>query len=264
MLELYSPFTRTGAPIMVMDCASAELAKYAANAMLATRISFMNMIARLCSTVGADVDMVRKGIGSDSRIGSSFLFAGSGYGGSCFPKDVKALIQTLQKYQVNAGILTAVEAVNSAQKHVLLDRVVELFGEDLSNQTFAVWGLSFKPETDDMREAPSLVVVDGLAQRGARVRVHDPEAMHAARDHFGDRVDYCADNYDAVKGADGLLILTEWRPYRRPDFEKLGALLGRKLVLDGRNLFEPARMQELGFEYISIGRPVHKLENASA
>jgi UDPglucose 6-dehydrogenase len=224
----------------------------------------MNMIATLCSAVGADIDMVRKGVGSDSRIGSSFLFAGAGYGGSCFPKDVKALIQTLQKHHVNASILTAVEKVNEGQKHLLLDRVVELYGNDLSNRTFAIWGLSFKPETDDMREAPSLVVVNGLVQRGARVRVHDPEAMSSAREHFADTVEYCTDNYDAVKGADGLLILTEWRPYRRPDFEKLGALLGRKLVLDGRNLFEPARMHELGFEYISIGRPVYKPENASA
>lgn len=259
LTELYSPFVRTGKPIIFMDVASAEITKYAANAMLATRISFMNMIANLCSSVGADVDLVRKGIGSDSRIGAPFLFAGCGYGGSCFPKDVKALIQTLKQHGVDAGILDAVERVNETQKHFLLDRVVEIYSEDLSGKAFGVWGLSFKPETDDMREAPSLVVVRGLLQRGAQVRVHDPEAMEVARWHFGDDVEYCHDNYDVLRDADALLILTEWRPYRRPDLERVGELMRRKLVLDGRNLFEPDRMSELGFEYISIGRPEIKL-----
>ncbi len=254
LAEIYAPFVRTGNPLIFMDVASAEITKYAANAMLATRISFMNMIANLCSAVGANVDLVRTGIGTDSRIGSSFLFPGCGYGGSCFPKDVKALIQTLQQNGVDAGILTAVESVNAAQKQYLLEKVVELFGEDLSGRTFAVWGLSFKPETDDMREAPALVVVSGLLARGARVRVHDPQAMAVARAHFRDRVSYCEDNYDALQDADALLILTEWRPYRRPDFDRLSAMR-RKLVLDGRNLFDPARMQEQGIEYVSIGRP---------
>lgn len=260
LTDVYAPFVRTGNPIIFMDVASAEITKYAANAMLATRISFMNMIANLCNAVGANVDLVRKGIGTDSRIGSAFLFAGCGYGGSCFPKDVKALIQTLKQNDVDAGILDAVERLNATQKHFLLERVTEIFGEDLSNRTFAVWGLSFKPETDDMREAPSLVVIGGLTERGATVRVHDPEAMAVARSHFGDAVEYCEDNYDTLEGADALLILTEWRPYRRPAFERIGAMLRRRLILDGRNLFEPARMQELGFEYISIGRPDTKLQ----
>lgn len=255
LTDLYEPFVRTGKPIIFMDVPSAEITKYAANAMLATRISFMNMIANLCSSVGADVDMVRKGIGSDSRIGSSFLFPGCGYGGSCFPKDVKALIQTLGQNGVDAGILNSVEHVNAVQKHLLLDRVSEIFGDDLSGRTFAVWGLSFKPETDDMREAPSLVVVEGLLAGGARVRVHDPEAVEVARTHFGDRVEYSEDNYDTLAGADALLILTEWRQYRRPDFDRMTSMMQRPLVLDGRNLFEPQRMGELGFQYISIGRP---------
>jgi UDPglucose 6-dehydrogenase len=253
--ELYAPFVRTGNPIIFMDVASAEITKYAANAMLATRISFMNMIANLCGAVGADVDMVRKGIGTDSRIGNSFLFAGCGYGGSCFPKDVKAIIQTLSRNGIDAGILEAVERVNDAQKHYLLERAVSIFGADLKGKTFAIWGLSFKPETDDMREAPSLVVVNGLLERGATVRVHDPEAMEVARHHFGDRVTYCEDNFEALEGADALVILTEWRPYRRPAFERIRDSLRRPLILDGRNLFDPEKMGELGIEYISIGRP---------
>lgn len=262
LTDVYAPFVRTGNPIIFMDVASAEITKYAANAMLATRISFMNMVAGLCNAVGANVDLVRKGIGSDSRIGSAFLFPGCGYGGSCFPKDVKALIQTLKQNRIDAGILDAVERVNDAQKHLLLERVVEIYGEDLSGKTFGIWGLSFKPETDDMREAPSLVVVNGLVERGATVRVHDPEAMAVARYHFGDSVDYYEDNYELLKDADALLILTEWRPYRRPDFERIAGMLRRRLVLDGRNLFEPERMKELGFEYISIGRPETRLVTA--
>jgi UDPglucose 6-dehydrogenase len=215
----------------------------------------MNMIANLCSAAGANVDMVRKRIGTDTRIGNSFLFAGCGYGGSCFPKDVQAIIRTLTGNGIDAGILEAVERVNEAQKHYLLERAIEIFGEDLSGKTFAVWGLSFKPETDDMREAPSLVVVNGLVERGATVHVHDPEAMEVARYHFGDRVTYFDDNFEAIEGADALLILTEWRPYRRPAFERIREALKRPLILDGRNLFDPEKMGELGIEYISIGRP---------
>lgn len=255
LTDVYEPFVRTGKPIIFMDVASAEITKYAANAMLATRISFMNMMANLCASVGADVDMVRKGIGTDSRIGSSFLFPGCGYGGSCFPKDVKALILTLGQYGVDAGILNAVEHVNTAQKELLLHRVTEIFGADLGGRTFAIWGLSFKPETDDMREAPSLVVVEGLLAGGARVRVHDPESMQVARSHFADRVQYCEDNYGTLTDADALLILTEWRQYRRPDFDKMASLMKQPLILDGRNLFEPERMGEIGFRYISVGRP---------
>ena len=252
--ELYSPFVRTGNPVIVMDIASAEITKYAANAMLATRISFMNMVSRLCSAVGADVDMVRKGIGSDGRIGSSFLFAGVGYGGSCFPKDVKALIRTMGEQGVPAGILEAVDELNDSQKRLLVDEVLERFGEDLSGRTFAVWGLSFKPGTDDMREAPSLVVIEELLRRGARVQAHDPEAMDAARRFFGDRVLFCQTNYDALHQADALLIVTEWQPYRRPDFARMKTLLRAPVVLDGRNLFQTDRMAEAGFDYWSVGR----------
>jgi UDPglucose 6-dehydrogenase len=255
LADLYEPFVRSGNPVLFMDIASAEITKYAANAMLATRISFMNMIARLCADVGADVHLVRKGIGSDSRIGQSFLYAGIGYGGSCFPKDVKALVRTLREHEVDAGILDAVEAVNAGQKRLLLDTVVERFGEDLSGKTFAVWGLSFKPETDDMREAPSLVIIEGLLERGARVQVHDPEAMEVARRyHLGDRVLYHDQSFQALAGADALLILTEWHMYRRPDLQRIRSLLKSPIIFDGRNLFEPARMREAGFEYYSIGR----------
>jgi UDPglucose 6-dehydrogenase len=253
--ELYEPFVRSGKPIIFMDIASAEITKYAANAMLATRVSFMNMVARLCSEVGADVDLVRRGIGTDARIGSAFLFAGCGYGGSCFPKDVQALIRTMHEHQVDAGILEATERVNEAQKRLLLEQVEARFGSDLSERVFAVWGLSFKPETDDMRAAPALTVVEGLLARGARVRVHDPEALEVARGHFGNRVVYCANNYEALQGADALLILTEWQPYRRPDLERVRTLLRAPVILDGRNLFEPGRMRELGFDYTCIGRP---------
>jgi UDPglucose 6-dehydrogenase len=252
--DLYAPFVRTGNPVLFMDIASAEITKYAANAMLATRISFMNMVAGLCQAVGADVDRVRKGIGTDDRIGSSFLFAGIGYGGSCFPKDVKALIRTLRTHDVPADILEAVESVNARQKELLVHAVVERFGEDLAGHTFAVWGLSFKPETDDMREAPSLVVIDALLERGARIRAYDPEASETAREHFGDRIEYADSNYDALEDADALLILTEWQPFRRPDLVRVKTLLRRPVIMDGRNLFKPERMADAGFEYWSVGR----------
>lgn len=256
LAELYEPFVRTGNPIIFMDIASAEITKYAANAMLATRISFMNMIARLCGEVGADVHMVRKGVGSDGRIGSSFLFAGVGYGGSCFPKDVKALIRTMREQGVDAGILEAVEAVNQGQKELLLDAIERRFGRDLAGCTFAVWGLAFKPETDDMREAPALTVIPGLIERGARVRAHDPVAMDVARELelLPRTVEYTRTNYDALDGADALIILTEWQPYRRPDFPRIAAALKERVVFDGRNIYDPARMAEYGLEYHSVGR----------
>ncbi|MEX2285193.1 MAG: UDP-glucose/GDP-mannose dehydrogenase family protein [Gemmatimonadota bacterium] len=253
--ELYEPFVRTGKPIIFMDVASAEITKYAANAMLATRISFMNMIAQLCAEVGADIDLVRRGIGSDHRIGSAFLFAGCGYGGSCFPKDVKALIRTVNGHGVDAGILEAVERVNDAQKRLPLDQLDSRFGADLRGRTIGVWGLSFKPETDDMREAPSLTVVEGLLERGARVRVYDPEAMEVAHTHFGDRAFYAKSNYEAVEGADALVILTEWQPFRRPDLDRMRTLMRAPIIFDGRNLFEPAKLRDEGFEYYSVGRP---------
>jgi UDPglucose 6-dehydrogenase len=261
--ELYAPFVRTGNPVIFMDIASAEITKYAANAMLATRISFMNAVGRLCHQVGADVDKVRQGVGTDARIGSSFLFAGVGYGGSCFPKDVKALIRTMHEHEVPAGILEAVEDVNEGQKHLALNAITERYGDDLDGRTFAVWGLSFKPGTDDMREATSLVVVRGLLDRGARVQAHDPEAMETARRHFGDDILYTPSNYDALKGADALVILTEWQPYRRPDLGRVATLLEEPVIFDGRNLFDPEKMVDRGFDYWSVGRPAVRRAGAA-
>jgi UDPglucose 6-dehydrogenase len=252
--ELYDPFVRTGNPVLFMDIASAEITKYAANAMLATRISFMNMIAGLCAQAGADVDNVRSGVGSDRRIGSAFLFAGVGYGGSCFPKDVKALIGTLRATGQDARLLEAVEEVNERQKQLPLRLLEQHLGADLGSRTIGVWGLSFKAGTDDMREAASLVVVEGLLERGAVVRVHDPQAMAVARHHFGERVTYCGSNYDCVDDADALVILTEWQPYRHPDFERIRGQMRGRLIIDGRNLFRPERMAAFGFEYESVGR----------
>jgi UDPglucose 6-dehydrogenase len=254
--NLYEPFVRTGNQILLMDIASAEITKYAANAMLATRISFMNMIAGLCEVTGADAAQVRMGVGSDSRIGSSFLFPGIGYGGSCFPKDVQALVRTLREEGVDAGILEAVEGVNERQKRFPLTVLEEAFGSDLSGRRVAVWGLSFKPNTDDMREAPSLVTVEGVLERGGEVVAHDPVAMDEARKHhFGDRIHYADSNYEALEGADALVLHTEWHPYRRPDFERIRSTMKGNLVVDGRNIFPLEKMQELGFRYHSIGRP---------
>jgi len=239
----------------MMDVASAEITKYAANSMLATRISFMNVIARLCEETGADVDAVRRGVGSDSRIGSSFLFPGVGYGGSCFPKDVQALVKTMTDLGVDASILRAVEDVNASQKKTLLDRLRRRLGEDLGGRVIAVWGLAFKPNTDDMREAPSIVTIEGLLERGARVVAHDPVAVDEARRRFGDRIEYAAANYDTLDGASALVIHTEWHPYRHPDFGRMKSAMAEPLIFDGRNLYDPARVAEQGFEYHSIGRP---------
>ena len=254
MQELYSPFVRTENPILIMDNRSAEMTKYAANALLATRISFMNEVANLCERVGADVNLVRRGVGSDRRIGQHFLFPGIGYGGSCFPKDVQAMIHTAEEYGLDSAMLRAVDAVNDRQKHVLVHKVKAHFGEPLHGRTFAVWGLSFKPRTDDMREAPSLTVVEGLLKAGASVRVHDPEALGEARRYFGERVTYHEINYDALDGADALLIHTEWSEFRRPDFARMKRLLREPVVFDGRNLYDPEEMADLGFRYHSIGR----------
>src|SRR5688500_4386300 len=220
-----------------MDVPSAAITKYAANAMLASRISFMNMVSRLCDAVGADVNLVRQGIGSDERIGPSFLFAGAGYGGSCFPKDVKALIRTLDDFGIDAGILEAVEHINEAQKQLLLEMIDTYYPEGLRGRRVGVWGLSFKPDTDDMREAPSLVVVQGLLDRGADVYAHDPEAINAAREIFGDRIHYVEHNYDALHDADALVIITEWKQYRVPDFERMREHMREPVIFDGRNLF---------------------------
>jgi UDPglucose 6-dehydrogenase len=254
MHELYEPFVRTGNPILTMDNTSAEMTKYAANALLATRISFMNEMANLCERVGADVDQVRRGIGYDRRIGHHFLFPGVGYGGSCFPKDVQAIIHTARQQGMGFPLLTAVEAVNEAQKARLITKVVDELGADLRGRRLAIWGLAFKPRTDDMREAPSIVVVQGLLERGAELAVHDPEALNEARKVFADRVTYHRVNYEALKDADALLIVTEWNEFRRPDFARMKALLRRPLIIDGRNLYDPEVMREHGFTYIPIGR----------
>jgi UDPglucose 6-dehydrogenase len=253
MRELYGPFTRTGAPIMVMDCASAELSKYAANAMLATRISFMNEVANVCELVGADIDQIRRAIGSDRRIGASFLFPGIGYGGSCFPKDVKALVHSAAQKNYEFKILRAVEGVNAHQKTRLISMMRTHFG-NLKGKTVAIWGLAFKPRTDDMREAPSVPLIEGLLNGGARVRAYDPEAMPVAKAIFGGRVTFASGNYDALKGADCLAVVTEWNEFRRPDFARMRSLMTSPVVFDGRNIYEPAQMRQHGFTYYSIGR----------
>jgi UDPglucose 6-dehydrogenase len=253
MLELYSPFTRTGAPIMVMDCASAELTKYAANAMLATRISFMNEVANVCELVGADVDDVRRAIGSDKRIGTSFLFPGVGYGGSCFPKDVQAMMRFASDQKYDFKILQAVETVNQMQKERLFAKIKKHFG-GIKGKTIAIWGLAFKPRTDDMREAPAVPLIESLLTSGATVQVFDPEAMKIAKGIFGDRIAYAPTNYDAVKGADALAIVTEWNEFRRPDFTRMRTLMRSPIIFDGRNLFTPEQMKQQEFTYYSIGR----------
>jgi UDPglucose 6-dehydrogenase len=253
MRELYEPFVRTGHPIMVMDHASAELTKYAANAMLATRISFMNEIANLCDRVGADVRQVRLGIGSDTRIGSSFLFPGVGYGGSCFPKDVKALLRTGRDAGCELRVMEAVDQANEAQKAVLVPRVTAHLG-DLRGKVVALWGLAFKPRTDDMREAPSLAIVAALKKGGARVRVYDPKANAPARKILGEEVVFCARSYEAAEGADALLVVTEWNEFREPDFKRLKAVMRRPAIFDGRNIYNPQTVRDFGFHYEGIGR----------
>ena len=253
MKDLYAPFTRTGAPIIMMDTASAELSKYAANSILATRISFMNEIANVCELVGADVDQVRRAIGSDRRIGPSFLFPGIGYGGSCFPKDVKALVKSADDRHYDFRILRAVEAVNEDQKLRLVCKIEKHF-TTLKDRTIALWGLAFKPRTDDMREAPAISIVRRLLELGAKVRAFDPEAGPAARRLFDDRITICEKSYDALAGADALAIVTEWNEFREPDFTKMRQLLKSPVVFDGRNIYSPEQMRALGFTYFSIGR----------
>ena len=257
MQALYSPFQRQRDRMVFMDIRSAELTKYAANAMLATRISFMNELALLAEKVGADIDEVRRGIGSDARIGTKFLYAGCGYGGSCFPKDVKALLHTAGSVGETLHVLSAVERANDRQKHVLVDRIVERFGEDLSGRVFALWGLAFKPDTDDLREAPSRVVIAELLRRGARVIAHDPAAMDAAAAQLGyppEQLQFAGTPLRALEGADALVIVTEWRQFRSPDFEKMRELLRERVIFDGRNLFDPRLVREAGLEYVAIGR----------
>ena len=254
MAELYAPFVRTGRPIIFMDIPSAELTKYAANAMLATRISFMNEIANLCEKVGADVDLVRKGIGSDGRIGPSFLFPGPGYGGSCFPKDVKALMCTGRDHGAALQVLEAVELANDRQKNRLFEKLERALGGRLRGARIAIWGLAFKPNTDDMREAPSLVLIDALRNAGASVTAHDPAAMAAAQRMIGDGVRFAPSNYEAIEDADALVVVTDWNEYRHPDFNRMKAAMKSPIVIDGRNLYDRGKMRSLGFVYDSIGR----------
>ena len=254
MAELYAPFVRTGRPIIFMDIPSAEMTKYAANAMLATRISFMNEIANLCERVGANVDQVRRGIGSDERIGPSFLFPGPGYGGSCFPKDVQALAKTARDNGASLEILEAVETVNASQKHRVGAKLVAALGPNIRGARVAVWGLAFKANTDDMRESPALTVIEDLLTAGANIVAHDPVAMAEARRRLGSRIHFAESSYEALRDADALAVITDWNEYRHPDFERMRTLLRRPLVVDGRNLYTPAKMQQLGFEYYSIGR----------
>ena len=259
MKELYAPFMRKSNRIIVMDVHSAEMTKYAANAMLAVKISFMNQIANLCELLEADVAAVREGIGSDSRIGYDFLFPGAGYGGSCFPKDVKALVRTAAESNYDFVLLKAVEEVNERQKLVLPRKVISYFGGDgkalpLHGKRIAIWGLSFKPRTDDMREAPSIVIINALLEAGAQVSAHDPVAIKEARKIFGDRISYSSNEYEILRDADALLIVTEWNEYRNPDFERIAELLNKPVIFDGRNLYDPRRMKFIGFEYFAIGR----------
>lgn len=253
MDKIYRPFTLNGNPIIYMDIPSAEMTKYASNAMLATRISFMNEIANLSELVGADVNMVRKGVGSDPRIGSKFIYPGIGYGGSCFPKDVKALARTGRENKYPMRILEAVELVNEDQKIVLFNKIKNYFGQQISGKTIAFWGLSFKPKTDDMREAPSLVIADLLIKEGVNVRAFDPEAMEEAKIELGDSIVYCKNELDAVMGADALALITEWPEFRTPNWGKIGKLMNNKLLFDGRNLYNRENLRNYGFEYFGIG-----------
>ncbi len=253
MERLYRPFTEKGFQVLFMDVASAEMTKYAANSMLATRISFMNDIANLCQLIGADVNKVRAGIGSDTRIGKKFLYPGIGYGGSCFPKDVKALIKTAQKNGYPMRVLQAVEEVNERQKSMMFDKMRAHFGNEVAGKTVAFWGLSFKPETDDMREAPSLVMIDRLVEAGCTVRVYDPVAMDECRRRVGDKVVYCEDMYEAAQGADALFLLTEWRQFARPDWDRVKQALSCAVLFDGRNLYDKDALQKAGFVYYGVG-----------
>jgi len=253
--RLYKPFLLNGHPCIFMDIPSAEMTKYAANSMLATKISFMNDIANLCEIMGADVNMVRKGIGSDSRIGHKFIYPGIGYGGSCFPKDVKALIKTAKEHGYIMRVLSAVEEVNEGQKHVMFGKLKRYFG-DLKDKKIALWGLSFKPKTDDMREAPSLVLIEQLVAAGAHVSAYDPVAMHEAQRIIGDKINYSEDQYATLQGADALVIVTEWPEFRSPNFDKVTDLLAHKAIFDGRNIYEREEMKTLGFHYECIGREI--------
>jgi UDPglucose 6-dehydrogenase len=253
--QLYEPFLRTEKPFLVMSPESAEMTKYVANALLSTKISFINEMANLCERMGGDINDVRRGIGHDSRIGFAFLFPGVGYGGSCFPKDVRALEAMALEHGVEPRMLRAVDEVNERQKTVMTEKIKKHFGGDLKGKTIAVWGLAFKPRTDDIREAPALVLIDWLLEEGAAVRVHDPEAIKNVQAQYGEKVEYFEMRMDALEGADALCIMTEWKDYHSPDFAEMYQLLKSPVIFDGRNLYEPDRMKRRGYKYYSIGRP---------
>ena len=254
MQEIYSPFFRTGNRIIVMDIKSAEMTKYAANSFLATKISFMNEIANLCEKVGADAEMVRIGISTDNRIGNKFLFPGLGYGGSCFPKDVKALIKTGNENGCEMSIIKSADEVNKKQRNLFIEKITNKFGEDLTGLTFAIWGLAFKPKTDDMREAPAITIIDELLKRNAKIQAYDPKAMDSAKQIFKDKITYSTSAYNAVENANVLLLLTEWNEFRRPDFEKLKELMKQHIIFDGRNQYNAERLKQMKFEYICVGK----------
>jgi UDPglucose 6-dehydrogenase len=258
MSDLYAPFVRQGNPVIFMDAKSAELTKYAANSFLATKISFMNEIAQLCERMGADVDMVRRGIGGDERIGKRFLFPGIGYGGSCFPKDVQALIHSAEEASYDFKILKAVEEVNELQKLHLVPKIMQFFNNDLKGKQFALWGLAFKPNTDDIREAPALYLIDALVSAGASVMAYDPEAMGNVKRTIGDKISYAVNQYQALEKADALIIATEWSEFRTPDFEMINERLKNKVIFDGRNLFDVKQITDMGYHYESVGRPKTK------
>jgi UDPglucose 6-dehydrogenase len=254
MQELYAPFIRTGNPMLVMSEKSAEVTKYAANSMLATKISFMNEVANLCDLVGADIESVRIGIGTDARIGLKFLFPGVGYGGSCFPKDVKALIKTASEYDHSMEILKKVEEVNDKQKSIICQKLSKHFNGDLKNKIITIWGLSFKPKTDDLREAPAIIIINELLEKGCKIKAHDPIAIENMKKLMGDKIQYFENSFEALKDSDALLIITEWNEFRRPDFRKMKSLMKTPVVFDGRNIYNPQKMKENGFTYYGIGR----------
>ena len=254
MQELYAPFLRTGNPVIIMDVRSAEMTKYASNSFLAVKISYANEIANICEKVGANAEMVRIGMCSDKRIGSQFLFPGLGYGGSCFPKDVKALLRTAKDNDCDTQMLEAADKINKLQRKLFVDKILKHFDGDVNGKTFAVWGLAFKPKTDDMREAPAITIINALLEKGAKIQAYDPKAFEAARFHFADKITYAKNSYEALNEADALLLLTEWNEFRRPDFDRIKSTLVTPLIFDGRNQYDPKRMREIGFTYYSIGK----------
>jgi len=255
MQEVYSPFLRTGNPIIIMDVKSAEMTKYAANSFLAVKISYANEIANICEQVGADAEMVRIGMCSDSRIGTRFLFPGVGYGGSCFPKDIKAMIKTAKDFNCEYKLLKAADETNKEQKQIFIRKILKKFGQDLSGKTFAIWGLAFKPKTNDMREAPAITVIEALISRGAKVVAFDPKATNNAKEIFGNKITYAKNAYEALKNADCMILLTEWNEFRRPDFEKMKSLMKSPIIFDGRNQYDKKRLKHHGFEYYCVGKP---------